>query len=75
MNRDNELLLVALVAPTPESRNRKFIVEFRELAGMEQDKKNAIFEAVQDELDGDYPIYHRGTASNLYSRVHWGYYT
>ena len=72
---------VALVAP---GRDKTFLVQFL----MDKNKDGKTKEMVEDicgELDfflvekgGEdpwaYAKYHCGTASNLYSRVHWNYY-
>jgi hypothetical protein len=62
-----------------------FAVEFLEVPHIEQSEYERIKLAVMKELTfflvelGEpdpwkYAIYHCGTASNIYSDVHWGYY-
>jgi hypothetical protein len=75
-------LPVALVAkPVGQS----FAVEFLEVPELDQGEYERIKQAVMKELTfylvelGErdpwkYALYHCGTASNMYSHVHWGYF-
>lgn len=73
---------VALVA---KSVGNRFVVEFRQLPELDRKEYERIKLAVTKELNfylvekgeddpWQYAIYHCGTASNIYSDVHWGYY-
>jgi hypothetical protein len=75
-------LPVALVAkPVGQS----FIVEFLQVPELDQGEYERLKQAVMKELASylvekgepdpwKYAIYHCGTASNIYSQVHWGYF-
>jgi hypothetical protein len=75
-------LPVALVAkPVGQS----FAVEFLQIPELDQGEYEQIKQAVMKELTfylveksepdpWKYAIYHCGTASNIYSQVHWGYF-
>jgi hypothetical protein len=74
-------LPVALVAKPVRNA---FVVEFLEVPDVDQSEYERIKRAVTEELTfylvakGEpdpwkYAIYHCGTASNIYSQVHWGY--
>lgn len=73
---------VALVAKPVEN---SFPVEFLEVPDLDRGESDRIKLAVTKELNfylvekGEpdpwkYAIYHCGTASNIYSQVHWGYF-
>lgn len=73
---------IALVAPGP---GRTFTVEFVMEQKLLFHKDEEVLDDVRKELDfflvelGEedpwaYAIYHCSTASNMYSKVHWGYY-
>jgi hypothetical protein len=75
-------LPVALVA---KPMGRWFAVEFQQIPEMDQGEAERIRRAVMKELTfylvekgekdpWQYAIYHCGTASNIYSDVHWGYF-
>jgi hypothetical protein len=75
-------LPVALVA---EPVGNSFAVEFLKVPDLDQSEYERIKQAVMKELTfylvekGEpdpwkYAIYHCGTASNIYSDVHWGYF-
>lgn len=82
---DSMARLVALVAPPKENC---FTVQFLMRADSDSEIINQILEDVRNELDfyliehpindeadpWQYCIYHAGTTSNMYSKVHWDYY-
>jgi hypothetical protein len=75
-------LPVALVA---KPVGNTFVVEFLPIPELDQGEGERVKQAVKKELTfylvekGEpdpwkYAIYHCGTASNVYSQVHWGYF-
>jgi hypothetical protein len=75
-------LPVALVA---EPVGQAFAVEFLQIPELDQGEYERIKQAVMKELTfylvekgekdpWQYAIYHCGTASNIYSQVHWAYF-
>ncbi len=75
-------LPVALVA---EPVGQSFAVEFLQVPELAQGEYEPLKQAVIKELTfylvdkgekdpWQYAIYHCGTASNIYSKVHWGYF-
>lgn len=81
-DRGESALPVAVVA---KAVGNTFAVEFLPLPELNQEENNRIKLAVTKELNfylvekgekdpWQYAIYHCGTASNIYSDVHWGYY-
>lgn len=81
---DAELQAVARVSRPVELRPTKFIVQFLDVPSWGTSRKDQARLAVRRELDfylvklgkpdpWAYAIYHCGTASNLYSEIHWSH--